>query len=268
MQASPPSFPVMLTFDVDAETLWTARDPKMAHYPIALSQGRYGTNIGVERIMKLLAKYHIPATFFVPGMVIERNEALMQEILQQGHEIAHHSYSHKWLEHLSLEEEREEMEKGIALIEKVTGRKPRGYRAPAGEFSPYTFDLLLEYGFEYSSNFFDAEAPYKHVINGQKTNLVELPFAWALDDAPFFLYSNRLPGRVMAAPSAVLETWKREFDGLYAENKCFVLAMHPQIIGRPSRIQILEELIQYCKGFANVWFTRCDQVVDVMRDRL
>lgn len=261
-------FPIMLTFDIDAETLWIARDPKMATYPIALSQGRYGTKIGVERILRLLTKYQIPATFFVPGMVMEQNEPLMKEIIQQGHEIAHHSYSHRWLENISLEEERMEMEKGITLIEKVTGRKPRGYRSPAGEFSPHTLDLLLEYEFAYSSNFFDDEVPYKHVIHGKKTNLVELPFAWALDDAPFFLYSNRLPGRVMSAPSAVLETWKREFDGLYAERKSFVLAMHPQIIGRPSRIQILEELIQYMQRFSNSWFARCDQVVESIRDQL
>ena len=75
---------LMLTFDIDAESLWIARDPKMANYPIALSQGRYGTKLGVDRILKLLARYDIPATFFVPGMTIERNEALMQKVLQCG----------------------------------------------------------------------------------------------------------------------------------------------------------------------------------------
>ncbi|RMF90340.1 MAG: polysaccharide deacetylase [Nitrospinota bacterium] len=262
------AFPVMLTFDIDAETLWTSRDPKMASYPVALSQGRYGTKIGVPRILELLARYQIPATFFVPGQTIERNEDLIKTIAGQGHEIAHHSYSHRWLDTLSLDEEREELEKGITLIEKVAGYKPRGYRSPAGEFSPHTLELLLEYGFAYSSNFFDDEAPYRHVLHGTKTNLVELPFAWALDDAPFFLYSIRLPGRVMAAPSAVLETWQREFDGLYAANKCFVLVMHPQIIGRPSRIQILEALIRYIRGHAGVWFARCDQVVEAIKDTL
>jgi peptidoglycan-N-acetylglucosamine deacetylase len=257
-----------LTFDIDAETLWTARDPKMANYPIALSQGRYGTKIGVGRVLNLLSKYDIAATFFVPGMTIERNQNIMKELIDQGHEIAHHSYSHRWLENLTYEEEREELEKGIELIEKVSGKRPRGYRSPAGEFTAHTFDLLLEYGFDYSSNFFDDEAPYKHVVNGKKTDLVELPFAWALDDAPFFLYSNRLVGRVMAAPSAVLETWKLEFDGLYADMKSYVLAMHPQIIGRPSRICILEELIRHIKGHAQVWFARCDQVVDAVKDDL
>jgi peptidoglycan-N-acetylglucosamine deacetylase len=255
-------FPVMLTFDLDAETLWTARDPEMAKRPIALSQGRYGTKIGADRVLRLLERYAIPATFFVPGQIIEGNYALVKKILEKGHEIGHHSYSHKWLDNLSPEEEREEMEKGWQIIKKLIGQPPSGYRSPAGEFTPQTFSLLFEYGFKYSSNFYDDEAPYKHVVDGKKTELVEIPFAWALDDAPFFLYSNRLVGRVMAAPSAVLETWRREFDVLYAEDKCYVLAMHPQLIGRGSRITILEELIQYIKGHPGTYFTRCDKLVE------
>ncbi len=263
-------FPVMLTFDLDAETLWTARDHEMINRPIALSQGRYGLKIGLDRVLNLLSEYDLQVTFFIPGMVIEANRELMDRIMAGGHEIGHHSYSHKWLDNIAPEEEREEMEKGWRIIEDLTGRPPAGYRSPAGEFTPQTFDLLFEYGFKYSSNFYDDQAPYKHVVKGRKTDLVELPFAWALDDAPFFLYSNRLVGRVMAGPSAVLETWEREFDVMYgeAEDKCFVLAMHPQIIGRGSRITILEELIRYIKGHPGAFFTRCDKLVEEIGPRL
>ena len=262
------NFPVLLTFDVDAETLWTARDPEMINRPIALSQGHYGTKVGLDRVLRLLARHGIEATFFVPGQVIERNEPLMRRILEAGHEIGHHSYSHKWLDDISPQEERMEMEKGYRIIEKLTGAPPKGYRSPAGEFTPQTFDLLLEFGFAYSSNFFDDESPYKHIVKGRKTDLVELPFAWALDDAPFFLYSNRLVGRVMAGPSAVLETWKREFQVMYAESGCYVLAMHPQIIGRGSRITILEELIEFIKKHPRARFSRCDRFVESVADKL
>ncbi|MEW6262434.1 MAG: polysaccharide deacetylase [Thermodesulfobacteriota bacterium] len=262
------SFPVLLTFDLDAETLWTARDPENAKRPIALSQGRYGTKIGADRVLRLLAKYRLPATFFIPGMVIEAHPDLSRRILEAGHEIGHHSYSHRWLDNLPPEEERLEMDRAWNIIKDLTGEPPRGYRSPAGEFTPQTFSLLLEYGFAYSSNFFDDEAPYKHVLDGRKTDLVELPFAWALDDAPFFLYSNRLVGRVMAPPSAVLETWQREFDVMSAEGKCYVLAMHPQIIGRGSRITILEELIRYILGHPRAYFSRCDRLVEEIGPRL
>ncbi len=261
-------FPVLLTFDLDAELLWTARDPKNWQRPIALSQGAYGYREGVPRILNLLASHGFTCTFFIPGMIVERNRDVVQEIHAAGHEIAHHSYSHRWPESLTEAEEREEFEKGIDLIAGVTGTKPAGYRSPAAEFSASTMNLILEYGFEYSSNFFDRDEPYKHIVGGRKTDLVELPFAWVLDDAPFFLYSIQLVGRVMMPPSSVLEHWTAEFDTLYAENKCFVLAMHPQIIGRPSRITLLDRLIRHIKERPNVWFARCDEVVNAVKDTL
>ena len=128
--------------------------------------------------------------------------------------------------------------------------------------------MLAEYGFGYSSNYFDDDSPYLHRIDGKLTDIVEFPFAWVLDDAPFFQYSITLPGRTMQAPSAVFEAWRREFDVLYREDRYFCLAMHPQIIGRPSRITLLEELIKYILGHSRVWATRCDQVADALRPAL
>lgn len=261
-------FPVMLTFDLDAELLWTSRDPKNWDRPIALSQGAYGYREGVPRILNLLAKYGLHCTFFVPGMIIERNREVVQEILAAGHEIAHHSYSHRWLQDMEEPAERQEFEKTIDLIAGLAGSKPLGWRSPAGEFSKNTMRLLLEYGFLYSSNYFDRDQAYKHVVNGKKTELIEFPFAWVLDDAPFFLYSIQLTGRVMMPLSAVFEHWSAEFDQLYREKKEFVLAMHPQIIGRPSRITLLERLIQHIRQYSDARFYRCDHLALELKDKL
>ena len=262
-------FPVALTFDMDAETLWLSRDPKSANKPVWLSQGTYGPREGLPRILAVLRRHDIRCTFYVPGMVIERYPDQVRAIVADGHEIAHHSYSHRWLDTLTEQEEREEMERGVRLIEKVTGRRPLGYRSPGAEFSEHTIDIMLEYGIRYSSNMFDADSPYYLPNRGCPTDIVELPFAWALDDAPFFLYSGRIPGRFMAAPSAVLETWQREFDGLAAEpSRVFVLAMHPQVIGRPSRMWLLERFIEHAAANARTWFARCDEIAEQARERL
>ncbi len=261
-------FPVMLTFDLDAETLWTARDASNWQRPVTLSQGRYGWKVGCGRVLDLLDRYDIKSTFFIPGLVIERQQALAEDILRRGHEIGHHSYSHAWIVNLTEHQEREEMEKGIEIIERVSGRKPVGYRSPAAEFSAITLSLLREYGIRYSSNFFDDDEPYLLEVDGAETDIVELPFAWVLDDAPFFLYSITLPGRTMHPPSSVLEGWIDEFDMLYLEQRAFVLAMHPQIIGRPSRIKLLERLIEHISSHPKIWFARCDQVADAVRPML
>ena len=261
-------FPVMLTFDIDAETMWTARDAKNAERPIVMSQGAYGWKVGAARVLDLLDRFAVKVTFFVPGLVIEQRPALVEDILARGHEIAHHSWSHRWIINLSEEEEREEMERGFEIIKRVSGRAPAGYRSPAAEFSPITLGLLKEYDFSYSSNYMDDDSAYLHVIDGEVSRLVEIPFAWVLDDAPFFQYSITLPGRTMHPPSAVLEAWKAEFDMLYAEDRQFTLAMHPQIIGRPSRLVALQGLLEHIVSHDNVWVARCDDVADKLRPHL
>jgi len=258
-------FPLFLTFDLDAEAMWTARDPSYASRPILMSQGAYGWKVGTGRILRLLARYGIRTTFFIPGLIVEQRPALMEQILAAGHEIAHHSYSHAWILGLTAEQEREEMEKGIAAIERASGRKPRGWRSPAAEISAATMPMLVEYGFDYSSNFFDDDSPYIHTVAGKRTKIVELPFRWVLDDAPFFQYSIVLPGRTMQAPSALLEAWKSEFDVLYEEKRMMMVGMHPQLIGQPSRLKALEGLIEHALGRSDVWIGRCDEIVDDMR---
>ena len=261
-------FPLFLTFDLDAETMWTARDASYANRPVLMSQGAYGWKVGVWRIMDLLRRYGLHATFFIPGVVIEQRPQVVEALLKDGHEIAHHSHTHRWIINLSADEEREEMARGFEAIRRATGRAPRGYRSPAAEFSPITLGLLREYGFGYSSNFFDDDSPYLLTIDGARSDIVELPFRWVLDDAPFFQYSLVLPGRTMHPPSAVLEAWRTEFDTLYAEDRMMMVAMHPQIIGQPSRLAVLEGLIRHALGAGRVWMGRCDEITDELRPRL
>lgn len=237
---------VVLTFDVDAELLWLARDPDSGQRPVWLSQGLYGINEGLPRILRLLSDMQVRASFFVPGQVIENHPREIETILAAGFAIQHHSYSHTWADQLSEGQEREEMERARAVIKEFSGALPAGFRSPAAEFTPWTLDLLEEYSFEFSSNMFDRDSPYLLEIGHRSSSIVEFPFAWSLDDAPFWLYSNRLPGRSMAAPSAVLETWCREFDGLSRESgRCMVVAMHPQVVGRPARMWVLENFIRH-----------------------
>jgi peptidoglycan-N-acetylglucosamine deacetylase len=259
---------VLLTFDVDAELLWLARDPASASKPVWLSQGSYGIREGLPRILALLAQQQVPASFFVPGQVIETHPAQIATILEAGFRIQHHSYSHTWPEHLSRDQERAEMERAYHIIREFSGTAPTGYRSPAAEFTPWTFELLQEFGIEFSSNMFDRDSPYLLELAGRRSAIVEFPFAWSLDDAPFWLYSNRLPGRSMAAPSAVLETWCREYDGLRREaGRCMVLAMHPQVIGRPARMWVLDNFIKHVLADGGR-FASLESLCEAVRPRL
>lgn len=252
---------VILSFDFDAETLWISRDPKNIERPGTLSQGIYGALVGVPRILDLLHTYDLKATFFIPGFVAERYQDTVRRIQGDKHEIGHHGYLHEWPDLLEYEKEKEVIERGLDVLQNVVGKKPVGYRSPAWEFSPNTLKLLIEYGFLYSSNMMDREIPYFHTYNNCPTRLVEIPVSWLLDDSAYFLFNPRLPhGRSIANPQSVYESWKSEFDGFCKVGGCFVLTMHPQLIGRPSRISMLEKLIKYMTKNESVWFTTCEEV--------
>ena len=268
MPLSPKGFPVLLTFDLDAETMWTSRDPANAERPIILSQGAYGWKVGLGRILNLLARYRITATFFVPGLVIEQRPQAVERILEGGHEVAHHSWSHKWIVNMTEEEEREEMRKAFEIIETTTGRPPRGYRSPPPSSPRRHSPSCTSTASASPRTTSTTTRPISTRSTAYRATSWSSPFHWVLDDAPFFNYSITLPGRTMQAPSAVLEAWKAEFDTLYAEDRAFVLAMHPQIIGRPSRLVALEGLIRHIEAHESVWFGRCDHVADEIRPLL
>ena len=253
---------VVLSFDLDAESLWTARDPKNLERPVTLSQGEYGPRAGMPRILRLLKKYDLKATFFVTGWAMEKYPETVRDIVAGGHEIGHHGYHHEWLDNVTLEEEKIIMAKGISMIKEFVPEGPVGYRSPSWEFTPNTIRLLKENDFKYSSNMMNSDLPYLHKLNGTEIPLVELPVSWIMDDAPYFLYSTRLVGRTITDPNHVYSIWEQEYSGFYDEGLCFVLTMHPQITGRPSRTAMLERLIRRMRGDSNVWFATGREVAD------
>jgi peptidoglycan/xylan/chitin deacetylase (PgdA/CDA1 family) len=260
---------VVLSFDLDAETLWTARDPEAARRPVTLSMGRYGPVEGLPRILRLLAKYELPASFFVPGKVIETHPRACETILEAGFAIEHHTYSHAWLDTLTPEQEREELDRGFEIVTAFTGRRPVGFRSPAAEFSAVTVDLLEEYGFAFSSNRFDADSPYLLRNGDRVTDIVEIPLAWPLIDGPYWLYSHRLPGRTIQSPSTVLETWTLEYEGLVEEeDRSLMIATHPQLIGRPSRMWVLEQFVTRVLEDGRARFVTAADLAESVRPRL
>ena len=72
----------------------------------------------------------------------------------------------------------------------------------------------------------------------------------------------------MQAPSALLEAWKLEFDMLHAEGRMMMMGMHPQIIGQPSRLWVLDQFLQYALSHGDVWAGRCDEICNDMRPQL
>ncbi|PYM60907.1 MAG: ribulose phosphate epimerase [Candidatus Rokuibacteriota bacterium] len=247
---------VCLTFDLDAETAWISRDPANEGRLAVMSQGAYGPKVGVPLILDFLEANGLRATFFVPGWTAERYPDVVAEIDRRGHEVGHHGYLHEALEGRSRDEEEEILVKSSEILERITGKRPVGYRAPRYEITHETTALLRKHGFAYASNLQDTLWPYLHAGPPGAPPLVELPTTWILDDGPYFAYGIRPPlYRQIYPPAAVLSIWQAEFRGMHPLGGAFTLILHPQFIGRPSRVQMLQVLVDDMRTCSGVWFT-------------
>lgn len=243
------------TFDFDAEEVWIGEDSANADRPGVLSQGTYGAKIAVPLILELLETHGIRATFFVPGRVAERYPQRIEEIVAAGHEIAHHGYTHTSPTRLSRDEEERELVKGLEVLRSF-GVEVIGYRSPSWDFSPNTEQLLRAHGFHYSSNFMDDLRPYRRA----DSSLVEVPIQWILDDAAHFWFDGATWTKKIATADEVRSIWEGEFRGYRRFGGAWVLTMHPQIIGRPYRLELLEGMIELVKGHGDVWIATCREI--------
>ena len=236
---------VALTFDLDAETFWFSRRMDSIHSPNLMAEGAYGPEVGLPRILDMLDRVNLKATFFIPGWVVEKHTTACRRIVEKGHEIGYHGYLHEktWF----LKQEQELINKSRKIMHDLLGVRPRGHRAPEADLNPAMLDLIAANGFEYSSNMMDRDLPYLHPVSGNH-HLVELPIHWLYDDSSHFFFTLQEPSRRPIAPASVVkEIWLEEFEGLYAEGGSLTFVLHPQIIGRVSRVKMLEGLIGHIK---------------------
>lgn len=250
-----------LSFDVDNETVSLRfGEPTIG----ALSQGEYGARVGLKRILDLLDKYQIPATFFIPAMSLKLHPEMGDWIKRSGrHEFGVHGWIHEMNATLPGDVERRLVQMAIDTLTNLTGSRPVGYRPPSWNFSPNTLQIIRDLGFVYESSLMSDERPYEILANGQPTGMVELPVEWILDDAP--LYDPR--GNAYSPPREVAKVWMDEFDKAYEEGTMFLLTNHPHISGHRSRIVALEELIKHMKLRRDVWWATHRQVAEYVKQQ-
>jgi len=240
---------VLLSFDVDNETVsLRTGEPTVG----ALSQGEYGARVALGRVVALLDRNSIPASFFIPAVSLMLHPEMAEVIKKSGHhEFGVHGWIHETNTLLAGDIERDLVKRALEYLTQVTGTRPVGYRAPSWNFSPNTLSIVRELGFQYESSMMSDDRPYELLQNGAPTGLVEIPVEWILDDAPLF----NVQGANYASPREVAQVWMDEFDKAWEEGTMFVLTMHPHISGHRSRIVALELLIDHIRARGQAWFT-------------
>ncbi|AKU09239.1 polysaccharide deacetylase family protein [Haloferax gibbonsii] len=253
------------TFDLDANELWRAAaalDPEFARLDY---RGDYGPEVGVPRLVELFEKYDVNCTFFVPGKVAAEWPEAVKLLHEHGHEIAHHGYTHVSPREMSAEREATEFRRTIEVFEDLTGEPPVGYRTVGG-MRDQTLDLVEDAGMLYDASWQDTDMPYLR----EDRDLVEIPNDYLLDDFVYWGFNMSPTFEFQSGISPhgpVFDTWEAEFDGIRERGRLFVLTMHPQIVGRASRVDALESLLQRMLSTGDTWVTTCAELARYWRDR-
>ncbi|ODT27003.1 MAG: polysaccharide deacetylase [Hyphomicrobium sp. SCN 65-11] len=250
---------VALAFDSDHETSELRDGGKSIG---RLAWGQYGNRIGIPRILSLLERHGVPASFYVPAVTALLHPDEQRAITAAGHEIGVHGWIHELNSVLNYKDERDLMERSIDTLEKICGVRPKGLRSPSADFSENTLQLLVELGFTYDSSLGADDDCYELMLNGKPSGVVEIPFEWVRDDAVYFMMHRHQGLRPYTPPSDVFDIFRRELDAAHAEGGLFELTMHPHVITYRSRIWIVEEIIKHAKALGDVWFATHADIVE------
>lgn len=252
---------VAITFDMDADSLIHIEHPRDSITRVStMSMLKYGPEVSVPRIIEGYRRYGLKQTFFVPAWCIEHYPKAVDMMVKDGHEVGFHGYVHEAPNSLSRDEEHYWMQRSIAVIEKHTGKRPRGNRAPLYNFSIHTTDLLAEEGFLYDSSLMGDDVPY--ILKSKGKEIVELPSSWALDDWPPYVHSIDLNYMFqIMAPDRAMESFMAEFEAMRtAGGGLWIGVWHPFVSGRLSRWLRIEKMIDYMLKTGDVWFASLEEI--------
>jgi peptidoglycan/xylan/chitin deacetylase (PgdA/CDA1 family) len=282
---------ICLGVDVDAVAGW------LGSYggedsPNDIQRGMFAGEVGAPRLLRLFDKYELRTSWFIPGHSIETFPNQMRAVADAGHEIGAHGYSHENPVAMSAQQERDVLAKSIDLIEKLSGRRPRGYVAPWWEMSEHTAALLQENGFSYdhSQNYNDFTPFYarvgdswtkidfakdaaewmKPLVRGRTVDLVEFCGNWYVDDLPPMMFIKQSPNsHGFVSPRDIEQMWRDQFDWVYREMDyaVFPVTLHPDVSGRPQVLLMLERLIEYWRGHDGVRFITMEEAAEDFRRR-
>ncbi|EGC1016289.1 polysaccharide deacetylase [Campylobacter coli] len=272
--------------DIDAVAGWL-RSYGGEDSPDDISRGLFAGEVGIPRLLKLFKKYNIPATWFAPGHSIETFPEQMKMIVDAGHEIGAHGYSHENPIAMSAKQEEDVLLKSIELIEKISGKKPSGYVAPWWEFSNITNELLLKHGIKYDHSLMhndftpyyvrvgdkwtkidyskDAKEWMKPLVRGQETDLIEIPANWYLDDLPPMMFIKKSPNSFgFVSPRDIGQMWIDQFDWVYREMDyaIFPMTIHPDVSARPQVLLMHERIIEHINKHEGVKWVNLNDMAD------
>ena len=254
---------VALTFNVSNSANQLARGDTAV---VAMTGGEFGAAQGLARVLDLLDRHDVPATFFVSGVADLVDPQMVPEIAKRKrHELGVLGWSDENV--MTLDNGAEEGRLLARAIDRITasaGRKPVGARGPSGTVSLHTMGLLKKAGILYDSSLHARDDAYEVLLDGQASGLVELPNNPYRNDYRYLTSARTGPG-LLPSPALVFETFRDDFDVAFEEGTLFVLTLHPHVVGMRSRITYLDDLVHYMRRKPGVWFATGEQIAKYVK---
>jgi peptidoglycan/xylan/chitin deacetylase (PgdA/CDA1 family) len=243
-----PRLKILVSVDFDGVSGWLGTGYSPENTLADYSTGFFAASVGVPRLLKLFHKLGIASkvTWFIPGQSAESFPRETRAIIDSGAEIGLHGYCHEDSSKLTEQQERDVFEKCLRVIDGLTGKKPRGYRAPLYTLRAHTIRLLEEHGLLYDSSLSLHDSKCAYLPKGGGTPfeapvympetkasdwmkplpqtsdplgpIVEVPGNWYMEDMTpmqFWPHTSNSHGYVSA--SVVEAMWTERLDFLLAE---------------------------------------------------
>lgn len=213
------------------------------------SNYQYGIKAGAPRVMALLDRYAIPATFTAAAVALERAPELAQRIASGAHEVAAHGA--RWVHQFRMTEaeERAFIRQAVQSITTTVGRRPDGWLSRY-LLTDNTRRLLVEEGFSYHMDDYSDDRPFWADVPETEKAIAVVPYALDSNDMKFWTDPALTPPQWL---DYAIDT----FDQLYEEGteqcRMMSLGVHLRIIGRPGRIRAFDRFLSYATRKPNVW---------------
>ncbi|KAI4737731.1 polysaccharide deacetylase [Aureobasidium sp. EXF-12298] len=280
---------IALSIDFDAISGWLGTSQHPDNNMADISSGYFSGYVGVPRLLKVFSRLGISdkVTWCIPGHSLETFPEQAKSIVESGAEIALHGYSHEGSTQMTAQQEKDVLVKTMALVENLTGKKPRGYRAPLYQIQERTVKLLQEHGFLWDSSLAhldsmpyllpkevdklntiefspDKEAsswmkPSKDFLKLEKSTLVEIPCNWYMEDmTPMQFFPNVPNSQGFVDVRLIERMWMDRFEWLKSEVEdgredmtIFALVLHPDTSGMAHVIGMIQRFLGWLKSFGD-----------------
>ncbi len=217
----------------------------------------YGNRVCFWRMLEVFDHHNVKCTISLNEAVLQQFPEIVDAMVKRDYDFMSHGiYNNRFLNLLSIEEERAFFQDCKETLKRYTGKELKGMLTPAVSPSANTHDLMAEAGLIYNADWGHDDQPFPMKVKSGR--LISMPYNLDLNDGTF--------NRFGLPPEYWAQCVKDQFDVMYAEGadnaKQLCLSLHPALIGHPSRIKYLDEVLGYMLSHEGVWQTTADEMAE------